>query len=229
MAPTKRVMVASLGEMPTPSVRRLISALTRSSGWIRWLWLSPQTQRLPSSTVTAFSYLSAASVGLGYTTSGDAVKATAWKNWPKPEKGIRGAAAPTGKGTGEAKEDAAARLPAQTAHAGWCRDIESPTKGKPSSVGAAMPRMPFAFQLPNFGTKPTGQVPVMAPDSAAKLPLGKIGQNRKKAVAAQPLPQGKAQERLKKTPQAGYLPKPHRQACAGTWNHLVVSPCGRGG
>src|SRR6188768_4386146 len=34
MAPTRRVMAASLGKMPTTSVRRLISPLTRSRGLV---------------------------------------------------------------------------------------------------------------------------------------------------------------------------------------------------
>ena len=37
MAPTRRVMAASLGKMPTTSVRRLISPLTRSSGLVEWI------------------------------------------------------------------------------------------------------------------------------------------------------------------------------------------------
>src|SRR6185312_1077372 len=38
MAPTRRVMAASLGKMPTTSVRRLISPLRRSSGLIEWIF-----------------------------------------------------------------------------------------------------------------------------------------------------------------------------------------------
>jgi hypothetical protein len=37
MAPTKRVIAASLGKMPTTSVRRLISPLRRSSGLVEWI------------------------------------------------------------------------------------------------------------------------------------------------------------------------------------------------
>ena len=37
MAPTRRVIAASLGKMPTTSVRRLISPLRRSSGLVEWI------------------------------------------------------------------------------------------------------------------------------------------------------------------------------------------------
>ena len=37
-APTKRVMAGSFGKMPTTSVRRLISALSRSNGSVEWIW-----------------------------------------------------------------------------------------------------------------------------------------------------------------------------------------------
>ena len=36
-APTRPVTAASLGRMPTTSVRRLISALSRSSGFVEWI------------------------------------------------------------------------------------------------------------------------------------------------------------------------------------------------
>src|SRR5215470_11397743 len=38
IAPTRRVMAASLGKMPTTSVRRLISPLRRSSGLVLWIF-----------------------------------------------------------------------------------------------------------------------------------------------------------------------------------------------
>ena len=38
MAPTRRVMASSLGKMPTTSVRRLISPLSRSSGLVLWIF-----------------------------------------------------------------------------------------------------------------------------------------------------------------------------------------------
>src|SRR5918995_7139267 len=40
MAPTRRVIAASLGKMPTTSVRRLISPLTRSSGLVTGMMLA---------------------------------------------------------------------------------------------------------------------------------------------------------------------------------------------
>ena len=39
MAPTRRMMAASLGNMPTTLVRRLISLLTRSRGLVEWICL----------------------------------------------------------------------------------------------------------------------------------------------------------------------------------------------